>query len=225
MAAQRGCLWWASHHRNHHRCADTPEDVHSPSQQGFLWSHVLWLMTPRNFPTHTKRVQDWSRYPELRFLNRFSMLVPVLTVALLYGLGELIGIARPVSGITGGQMVIWAFVIPTVVLYHVTFTINSLDHMIGSRRYETPDTSRNNFVLALLTFGEGWHNNHHRYATSARQGFRWWEVDATYYVLVALSWLGLVRDLRPVPAKVLEEDSNRSTPQESQQSLHRGDED
>jgi len=212
MAAQRGALWWASHHRRHHRCADTPDDVHSPLQHGFLWSHVLWLTTPRNFATEMDRVRDWARYPELRFLNRFSMLVPVLTAGGLYGLGEALRAVAPTWGTDGVQMVIWGFVISTVVLYHATFTINSLDHMVGRRRYETADGSRNNWVLALLTFGEGWHNNHHRYPGSARQGFYWWELDLTYYILVALSWVGLVRDLRPVSARVLAEGRTNPAP-------------
>jgi stearoyl-CoA desaturase (delta-9 desaturase) len=166
---------------------------------------VLWLTTPGSFPTDMDRVRDWIRFPELRFLNRFSMLVPVLTVAALYGIGEAWRIWAPGAGTSGLQMVVWGFVISTVALYHATFTINSLDHMIGSRRYRTSDNSRNNWVLALLTFGEGWHNNHHRYAGSTRQGFFWWEFDLTYYILVALSWIGVVRDLRPVPQDVLAE--------------------
>jgi len=87
----------------------------------------------------------------------------------------------------------------TVVLFHATATINSLDHLVGRRRYNTPDHSRNNWILALITFGEGWHNNHHYYPISARQGFYWWEIDLTYYVLVFLSWLGIVHDLTLVP--------------------------
>jgi len=209
MAAQRGPLWWASHHRRHHRCADTPEDVHSPLQHGFLWSHVLWLTTPRNFVTEVDRVRDWAKYPELRFLNRFSIITPALTAAALYGLGEALGVLAPASGANGVQMAVWGFVISTVVLYHATFTINSLDHMVGRRRYETPDGSRNNWILALLTFGEGWHNNHHRYPGSTRQGFYWWELDLTYYILRVLSWLGLVRGLRTVPYRILEEGRDR----------------
>ena len=88
-------------------------------------------------------------------------------------------------------------------MLHATVTINSLDHMFGSRRYDTPDTSRNNVLLALITLGEGWHNNHHHCAVSARQGFFWWELDMTYYALVCMSWLGIVRDLRPVPERMI----------------------
>jgi stearoyl-CoA desaturase (delta-9 desaturase) len=204
-AAQRGPLWWAAHHRHHHSHADTEEDIHSPSIRGFWYSHILWFMTPASFPTRMERVKDWARFPELRILNRFNVFVPLALVVLLYVAGELMRVYAPAMETGGWQMVVWGFVISTVGLYHATFTINSLDHMIGRRRFDTPDTSRNNWVLAILTFGEGWHNNHHRYAISARQGFYWWQVDLTYYVLKALSWLRVVRDLRPVPDKVLAE--------------------
>ena len=200
-SAQRGPLWWASHHRSHHRFADKPEDIHSPTQKGFLWSHILWILTPRYFATDKKLVKSWMKYPELVFLNRFSMLVPLMLLIVLYISGELLRIYIPSTGTSGVQMVVWGFCISTVVLFHATATINSLDHMIGKRRYNTPDTSRNNWLLALLTFGEGWHNNHHHYPISTRQGFFWWELDITYYVLVLLSWLGIVNDLTPLPEK------------------------
>jgi stearoyl-CoA desaturase (delta-9 desaturase) len=104
--------------------------------------------------------------------------------------------------IGGWQWLIWGFFISTVVLFHSTCFINSLAHLWGKRRYQTGDESRNNWLLALITFGEGWHNNHHRYPGSARQGFYWWELDITYYGLKVLQWLGVIRDLRPVPARV-----------------------
>ena len=205
-AAQRGPLWWAANHRHHHMHADEPEDVHSPVQQGFLWSHMLWLMTPKHFPTRYELVRDWAAFPELRFLNRFSILVPLLLLGSLYAAGELLGLYVPGTDTSGPQLAVWGFVISTVALFHATATINSLDHLIGSRRYDTPDNSRNNWLLALMTFGEGWHNNHHHYAISARQGFTWWELDLSYYLLVLLSWLGIARDLRPVPAEALSSD-------------------
>jgi stearoyl-CoA desaturase (Delta-9 desaturase) len=204
-SAQRGPLWWAAHHRHHHSHADTEEDIHSPSIRGFWYSHVLWFLTPASFPTRMERVKDWARFPELLLLNRFNLVVPLLLLAGLYAVGEVISAYAPYMGTSGLQMIVWGFVISTVVLYHLTFTINSLDHMIGRRRFDTPDTSRNNWVLAILTFGEGWHNNHHRYAISARQGFYWWQVDLTYCVLKMLSWVRIVQDLRPVPEKVLAE--------------------
>jgi stearoyl-CoA desaturase (delta-9 desaturase) len=200
-SAQRGPLWWASHHRHHHRFADKPEDVHSPAQKGFLWSHIMWILTPRYFATDKKLVKSWMKFQELVFLNRFSILVPLMLLVVLYISGELLRIYIPSTGTSGIQMVVWGFCISTVALFHATATINSLDHMIGRRRYNTPDTSRNNWFLALLTFGEGWHNNHHHYPISTRQGFFWWELDITYYVLVLLSWLGIVKDLTTLSEK------------------------
>ncbi len=201
-AVQRGPLWWASHHRHHHRFADTEEDPHSPSRHGFWWSHIGWLTSARHFPTRTPYVKDWLRYPELVWLNRFDTLVPFLLALALYAFGSILAAYAPRLGTNGPQMLIWGFFISSTVLFHATVTINSLDHMIGTRRYPTPDTSRNNALLALITLGEGWHNNHHHYAISARQGFFWWEIDMTYYLLKLMSWLGVVRGLRPVPEHV-----------------------
>ncbi len=204
-AAQRGPLWWAAHHRNHHKHSDTDEDVHSPITQGFWRSHVLWFMTYRGFVTDHEVIKDWARYPELRFLNRFDNLVPALYAALMYGLGEWIAVRWPESGTSGWQMLAWGFVVSTVLLFHATFTINSLGHVWGSRRFKTRDQSRNNFCLALLTLGEGWHNNHHRFAVSARQGFYWWEIDISWLLLRLMAGLGIVHSLNPVPPQVLQE--------------------
>jgi len=203
MSAQRGPLWWAAHHRHHHRFADQPSDVHSPRQHGFWWSHIGWLTSRSNFPTRLKYVQEWARFPELRWINRFDTVIPIVLGILLFLAGALLKLFAPALGTDGPQMLVWGFLISTVVLLHATCTINSLDHMFGTRRYDTDDTSRNNALLALLTLGEGWHNNHHHYAVSARQGFSWWELDVTYYLLVMLSWVGITRDLRPVPPSVL----------------------
>lgn len=202
MSVQRGPLWWAAHHRHHHRYTDLANDVHSPKQHGFWWSHIGWLTSKANFPTQVKYVQEWARFPELRWINRFDTVIPILFATALYLTGVLLEIAAPSLGTNGPQMLIWGFFISTTVLLHATLTINSLDHMIGTRRFDTDDTSRNNPVLALLTLGEGWHNNHHRYAISACQGFRWWELDITYYILVLFSKLQMVRDLRPVPDSI-----------------------
>lgn len=201
-AVQRGPLWWAAHHRHHHRFADQKEDVHSPLQHGFLWSHIGWLTSQTNYATRIEYIGDWRKYPELLWLNRFNGLVPVLLAVALFGFGELLEVYAPHLGTNGLQMLIWGFFVSSVVLLHATVTINSLAHLFGSRRYNTPDTSRNNFLLALLTLGEGWHNNHHHYAVSARQGFYWWELDITYYLLVVLSWLRIVWDLQPVPERI-----------------------
>ena len=200
---QRGPLWWAAHHRHHHRHADTQSDPHSPAVHGFLWSHVGWFLTPRNFRTDLSRVPDLAKYPELRWLDRFDIAIPVLLAVAMYGLGVLLQHVAPQLGTSGGQMLVWGFFVSTIVLFHATVTINSLAHRFGSRRYATKDDSRNNLWLALLTFGEGWHNNHHFFPGSSRQGFRWWEVDLTWYGLKLMSMLGLVRGLKPVPAWVL----------------------
>jgi stearoyl-CoA desaturase (Delta-9 desaturase) len=202
-AVQRGPLWWAAHHRYHHAHSDGPDDPHSP-RHGFLWSHVGWFLTTENFATHTQRIPDLTRFPELRFLDRFDALVPLLLAAALYGAGALLGRIAPHLGTSGPQLLVWGFCISTVVLYHVTFTVNSLAHRCGARRYPTLDDSRNNGWIALLTFGEGWHNNHHRCPSAARQGHRWWEIDLTYYLLYLFSTAGLIWDLRPVPAHVRE---------------------
>ncbi len=200
---QRGPLWWAAHHRAHHRHSDTGEDLHSPAQDGFLHSHMGWIFEGKNFRTRTELVRDLARFPELRLLDRFDLVVPLLAIPALYGLGAWLAATWPSLGTSGMQVLVWGFSVSTVVLYHMTFTINSLAHRWGTRRFETRDDSRNNALLALVTLGEGWHNNHHHYQASARQGFRWWEFDPTYYVLKALSWVGLVWDIKPVPARVM----------------------
>lgn len=202
-SVQRGPLWWAAHHRNHHRHADTVADPHSPSQRGFWWSHAGWFLTHEGFRTDWERIPDLARYPELRWLDRFDTVVPVLLAAALYGLGATLERFAPQLDTNGPQLLAWGFFVSTVVLFHATVTINSLAHRFGRRRFETRDDSRNNLWLALLTFGEGWHNNHHFFPGTARQGFRWWEVDLTWYGLRLLATLGLVHDLKPVPTWVL----------------------
>jgi stearoyl-CoA desaturase (delta-9 desaturase) len=206
-AVQRGPLWWAAHHRLHHVNADRQGDEHSPRRHGFFWSHMGWFLSRHNFATRLDKVQDFARYPELRLLDRFDTLVPTLLALALFIAGELLATHLPDLETNGWQLVVWGFVISTVVLYHVTFTINSLAHSLGHRRFATRDDSRNNWVLALFTFGEGWHNNHHFYPGSARQGFTRWELDLTYYLLLVLEKLGLIRDLRPVPQRVLQQRS------------------
>ena len=189
---QMGALWWAAHHRRHHKHSDGPGDVHSPVQDGFWHSHVGWIVSAESDDTDYARVHDLAKYPELRFLDRFHWL-PGLVLAL---------VCFATLGLPG---LIIGFFVSTVILWHSTFLINSLAHVVGSRRYETRDQSRNNGWLALLTLGEGWHNNHHRYPAAARNGFFWWEFDMTYYGLLFLKRLGLVWDLRAVPEKILAE--------------------
>jgi stearoyl-CoA desaturase (Delta-9 desaturase) len=201
-AVQRGPLWWASHHRHHHAHSDRPADSHSAGVHGFLWSHVGWFLARENFAARVDRVPDLARFPELLWLDRFDVAVPALLAAVLYGLGAWLERAAPGLGTSGVQLVVWGFCISTVALHHATFTINSLAHRFGARRYATHDDSRNNLWLALLTFGEGWHNNHHHFPGAARQGFYWWEVDLSYYGLRLLAALGLIWELRCVPRAV-----------------------
>ena len=171
-SAQKGVLWWAANHRHHHKYSDQPEDVHSP-KRGFWWSHVGWILSTEFEETKAEKVKDLTRYPELVWLNE-HYLVPVVAYAV------------PFLVFWGWQGLLWGFVVGTVLLWHGTFFINSLAHVFGKRRYETSDTSRNSMILALLTSGEGWHNNHHHYQSTANQGWFWWEVDLTWYVLRAL---------------------------------------
>jgi len=204
-AVQRGALWWASVHRHHHKHADTEHDVHSPGIRGFLWAHIGWMTSSKNFPTNYGAVRDLAKYPELVFLNRFDLIVPAVFAAVLYALGETLRAAAPELGTSGIQVLVWGFFVSTVALLHGTLFINSLAHAFGTRRFATRDDSRNNLLLAVLTLGEGWHNNHHRFMSAARQGFYWWEFDPTYYALKALSWTGLIWDLKPVPRSVYDD--------------------
>ena len=191
MASQKGPLWWAAHHRNHHRFADTERDVHSP-KGGFWWSHVGWILCDKWNVADRSQIRDFEKFPEIRFIDKHDWIGPwTLALACL--------------AIGGWSGLLIGFFASTVVLWHVTFTVNSVAHVMGRRAYETEDTSRNTLLVALATGGEGWHNNHHRYPWAARQGFRWWQIDMTYYVLRIGSWIGIVRDLRPVPASVIEE--------------------
>ncbi|WP_294383133.1 acyl-CoA desaturase [Prosthecobacter sp.] len=204
-SCQRGPLWWASVHRHHHQHSDEETDAHSPRVRGFLWSHIGWLTSAKNFPTDYSRVRDLEQFPELVFLNRHDQIVPLVYGAFLWGAGALMERYVPGLGTNGPQLFVWGFFISTVVLLHATFFINSLAHVFGSKRFKTSDDSRNSLLLALITLGEGWHNNHHRYAGAARQGFYWWEIDVSYYLLKMLSWVGLIWDLKVVPASVYRE--------------------
>src|SRR5258708_6631236 len=202
---QRGALWWAYHHRHHHQHSDDPEDAHSPHVHGFIWSHIGWITSKRNFPTDYTKVRDLAKFPELVFLNRFDIVVPVLFALGLFFLGRLLEHVTPGLHTSGAQLLVWGFFISTTLLFHGTSCINSLAHLMGRRRFKTEDDSRNSFILALITLGEGWHNNHHRYQSSTRNGFYWWEIDITYYGLKFLSWTGFIWDFKPVPESVLRE--------------------
>ncbi len=201
-ATQRGPIWWASHHRRHHRYADQEQDIHSP-RHGFLWSHMGWFLCLKNFTTRENCVRDLLKFPELRWLDRFDVLVPIAYALMMLGLGKVLQIYYPYLHTNATQMLIWGYFISSIVLIHCTLFVNSLAHVIGSKRYQTNDDSRNNVILALLTLGEGWHNNHHHYPVSARQGFFWWEIDISFYLLKFMAGLGLIWDLQAVPAERL----------------------
>lgn len=201
-SVQRGPLWWAAHHRHHHQHSDEDHDRHSPLQHGFLWSHMGWFLSKGHFSTNRALVKDLAKFPELEFLDRFDIIAPFYMGAFCYYLGMFLQWQWPMLGTTPMQMLIWGFFVSTTFLFHGTFTINSLAHLFGRKRYVTGDESRNNFWLSLITLGEGWHNNHHYYPHAARQGFYWWEIDVTYYILKMLSWFGLVWDLKDVPRAV-----------------------
>lgn len=202
---QRGALWWAYHHRHHHQHSDDPEDAHSPHVHGFWWSHIGWITSRRNFPTDYSKVKDLAKYPELVWLNRFDTVVPLLFALGLFGFGAALETYAPGLGTDRWQMLVWGFFISTTALFHGTSCINSMAHLMGRRRFDTTDDSRNSFILAIICLGEGWHNNHHRYQSSTRNGFYWWEIDLTYYGLKALSWTGLIWGLKGVPKSIMEE--------------------
>ena len=191
-ALQKGPLWWAAHHRHHHQHSDQETDVHSPERRGFWWSHVGWFLGNRYDPIEYHLIKDFAAYPELRWLDDNDM-AP----------GMLLGIAS--YFIAGWPGLFCGFFLSSVLVYHCTFAINSLCHIFGRVRYDTGDASRNSLILALITLGEGWHNNHHHYSTSTRMGFFWWEIDLSYYALRMLSRLGIVWELKEPPQRVLME--------------------
>ncbi len=190
MAAQKGVLWWAGHHRDHHLYADQPLDIHSP-RKGFWWSHVGWFLSDKYKATPESRITDFTTFPELRWLDKHCLVPPTVLAIIILVFG-------------GPSALFIGFFLSTILLYHGVFTINSLAHVLGERRFATTDTSRNNWLLALITLGEGWHNNHHHYRSSTNQGFYWWEFDVSYYVLKALNFVGLASGLRKPPQEALE---------------------
>jgi stearoyl-CoA desaturase (delta-9 desaturase) len=188
-AVQKGPLWWAAGHRRHHRYSDQEDDLHSP-RKGFWHAHQGWIFEEQSARTELERIPDFAAYPELVWLNRWHVVVPLALAVACFAIGGL-------------STLVWGFCLSTTLLWHATYTINSLAHRWGTQRYETGDDSRNNWALALLTLGEGWHNNHHHYMASARQGFFWWEIDVTYYILRGLQAIGLIWDIREPPARKL----------------------
>lgn len=203
-SAQKGPIWWASHHRHHHRHSDTPEDIHSPIISGIYYAHVGWVLSSQFTHPRLELVKDLLEFPEIKLVDRFNLIPPILLAVATFFFGVFLNNVYPSLGTSGFQMLVWGFFISTVLVYHGTFCINSFTHLIGKRRYPTTDSSKNNLILALITLGEGWHNNHHYYQSSERQGFYWWEIDISHYILTVLSWFGLVWDLRSPPKKVLE---------------------
>ena len=209
-SAQRSPIWWAAHHRSHHQFSDTEKDPHSPLRYSFWRSHVGWFLTHKNFHYDKSKVKDLLKFPELCWLERYDVIVPVTLILILFVLGTLLNIYFPMFNCTGLQLVVWGFSISTVATLHTTVSINSFGHKYGSRRYNTPDQSRNNFFLALLTLGEGWHNNHHHYPATAKQGFYWWEIDVTYYILVAMEKCGIITELKRVPQHIIDSNALKS---------------
>jgi stearoyl-CoA desaturase (delta-9 desaturase) len=202
MAAQKGPLWWAAHHRRHHGSSDRADDPHSPAVRGFWWSHVGWFLCLKYAETDIRLIRDLVRYPELRFLDRYYTFPPAALAVFMLALGRLLQVMAPSLNTSATQMLVWGFLISTILVYHGTFMVNSVAHVFGRRRFPTRDDSRNNLLIALITLGEGWHNNHHYAPSSERQGFFRWEVDLTHYALAALSWLGIVWDLNSPPPSV-----------------------
>ena len=188
-SAQKSVLWWAAKHRHHHLHSDTEDDVHSPRHTGFWYSHLGWIFARRHAKTDLTKVADLARYRDLVLLHKCELVPAVAAGALCFW-------------IAGWPGLVVGFFWSTVLLYHATFCINSLAHVRGSKRYVTGDDSRNNWLLAFFTMGEGWHNNHHAYQSSVRQGFRWWEIDGTFHILKLLSFVGLVWDLKTPPQAV-----------------------
>jgi stearoyl-CoA desaturase (delta-9 desaturase) len=200
-AVQKGPLWWAAHHRHHHAHSDDEQDIHSPRHKGFWFAQVGWFLTPRATPTNYRMVSDFAKFPEIRWLDKYDLVPPAILIAMVYVLGLVFAHQWPELGCTGLQMVVWFFV-STVFCYHVTYLVNTATHLIGTRRYKTKDDSKNSLIIALLTFGEGWHNNHHYYPNSTRQGFFWWEIDFSYYCILLLKAFGLAWDIRGVPHRI-----------------------
>lgn len=200
---QQGPLWWAAHHRHHHKYSDTPEDIHSPGLRGFWWSHWGWILCKRYAPTNEEAVKDLVKFPELKFINKHHGLAPLVLAVGIFFFGVFLEHAAPGLHTNGMQMLAWGFFASTVLLYHGTFTINSLSHVFGKKRFETGDDSKNNFWLSLITMGEGWHNNHHKFPYAESQGIYWWEIDMSHYILKIFSWVGLVWDIQGHPKELI----------------------
>jgi stearoyl-CoA desaturase (delta-9 desaturase) len=202
-ASEGGPVGWVADHRRHHAHSDEELDVHTP-HQGFWWSHMLWWLTPEADTAHTPEyyarwAPDLARDPVLMWLDRWFFIFPIAEAALLYAVG-------------GMPWLVWGFFVSCVLMLHSTWLVNSATHVWGYRSHKTRDDSTNLWWVALLTYGEGWHNNHHAYQTSARHGMRWWEVDMTYITIKLMSFVGLayaikVPKITPAPAAEAEADA------------------
>jgi len=202
LATQGGPLWWVAHHRSHHRYTETDRDIHSPRTQGFWRSHMGWMLSAESFRENGANARDLYRVPELRFLQQHYVWIVLGQGVALFALGA--GLAGLGADTSGPQMLVWAWFIATVVLWHATFMVNSVCHLWGSRPFDADDTSTNNWLVAILALGEGWHNNHHKFAYSARHGLEWWQFDLTWLLLRGMAKLGLVSDLRLPRRRMLE---------------------
>jgi stearoyl-CoA desaturase (delta-9 desaturase) len=182
-SGQGSALRWAAAHRHHHAHADQPGDLHSPEARGLWHAHLGWLLETDYLARAEPQPGPFLEVRELAWLDRHPHVPPLaLAAAMLLGFGW--------PGLCIG------YGLSTVLVYHATFTVNSLAHRFGTRRFDTPDRSRNNWFVALIMLGGGWHNNHHRHPRSARHGLRWWELDVTYLVLVVLAWCRIVWHVR-----------------------------
>ena len=187
-SAQKGILWWAANHRDHHIYSDMEEDLHSPIQKGFWYSHIGWIFDPATQGYNPKKIADFGKYPELRFLDKYHWIPTLFFAILIFAIG-------------GISALVWGYMLTLICLYQASYCVNSLAHVYGSRRFDTDDYSRNNLFIAIITLGEGWHNNHHHCKSSCRQGYKWWEIDMTFYLLTIFSWIGIVKDIRPFRAE------------------------
>jgi len=196
LSVQGGVLWWVSHHREHHKHTETGKDIHSPTMHGMWRAHMGWMMHEDCLRTSQANIKDFARFPELKWLQRnYAALIAGQALA-IFLFGVVLNYLFPSLGTSGLQMLVWGFFISTVLLWHSTFMVNSVCHRWGGRPYEAGDDSTNNLIVGILTMGEGWHNNHHKFAYSARHGLRWYQIDVTWYLLRLLAMLGVVSDLK-----------------------------
>ena len=185
LAGEAGPIAWVAAHRYHHTYSDTDKDPHSPLK-GFLWAHMSWLFGREDFladfDSYKRYTPDMANDKFLVWLDKWHIVPSFILAGILYAMG-------------GWPFVVWGIFVRSVIVYHVTWFVNSASHMWGYRSYKTTDDSRNNWWVAILAFGEGWHNNHHAFQRSARHGFRWWEVDVTYRMIQLLWMMGLASDI------------------------------